>query len=381
MTDALTEISRAETQQIERNKQIAWEHFRALAEGRLEDSLALVDGSGVYWRNMLFDGRRPSVSLQLWKDAVKAMVERRLPIPWQAEHVHLINIFAEGDQVVLEIHNDSIPYRNGARDEPYDMVQLFTLKLRDGKIISIRENFDGFLMDTMLAEGSWPEAETEWFNLAEKEKTLGYPLPAGACEGCGMIHISGMPSATGTSPEQALLERNKTIAWEHFCAIKDGRLDDALALLDTKGIFWGAARIGADPRRPYPIESWRRELTQIVKRNFLMPWTDGVNLVNVVAEGDQVMLEIHNTSTLHAPLTGNYNMIYNWVLTLRDGIITDVREYPDGRYGGKMHEDFFPETGASVTPLILLGELPPYELPEGSCLSCGKIHRKDIGAF
>jgi hypothetical protein len=122
-------------------------------------------------------------------------------------------------------------------------------------------------------------------------------------------------------------------------------------------------------------------LTQIIKRIFLMPWTNGINLLDVVAEGDKVMLEIHNTSSFHPPLTGNYSMIYYWILTLRDGIIADVREYPDGLYGATLHDVIFPETGASVSPLILLGELPPYELPEGSCLSCGKIHRKDIAAF
>ena len=378
MTDALVDGISDEAQRLERNKQIVWEHFRALAEGRLEDCLALVDGGGVYWRNILFDGRRPSVSLQVWKDAVKAIIERRLAIPWQCEHVHLINMFAEGDHVILEIHNDSIPFHDGARGEPFDMVYFFNIELRDGKIVSIRESLDGFLMDTMIAEGSWPEIGTDWLDLGTKEKTLAYSLSAGACGGCGMVHLPTIPPAAGVSPDKSALQCNKEIACEHFCAIRDGRLDDALALLDTKGLFWVAARIGAAPRRPYPIESWRRELTQIIKRTFLMPWTDGIHLINAVAEGDKVMLEIHNTSAFHPPLTGNYNMIYNWILTIRDGIITDVREYPDGLYGVKLFDLIFPETGTSVSPLFLLGGLPPYQLAEGSCLSCAKIHRQEI---
>jgi ketosteroid isomerase-like protein len=377
MIDAFAGPGLVEIRQLERNKRIAWEHFKALAEGRLEDCLALVDGNGVYWRNALAGDERPSVSLEVWKDAVKAMIEHRLPIPWQAKHVHLINIFAEDDQVVLEIHNDSIPYHKAARSEPYDMVYLFVVKLRDDKIVGIRESFDGFLLDTMLAEGTAPELGTDFLDLGVKKKTTAYPMPAGTCESCGMAHMTGIPAATGAS----IVQRNKEIAWRHFRAITDGRLDDALALLDTKGIFWIAARIGADLRRPLSIECWRRELTEIIRHRFLMPWTDGVHLTNVVAEGDQVMLEIHNTSTFHLPKTGRYNMFFHWVLTLREGIICDIREYPDGLCGARMHDLIFPETGANVSPLAVLGELPPYELPEGSCLSCGKIHRNDVAAY
>ena len=66
MIDAFAGPGLVEIRQLERNKRIAWEHFKALAEGRLEDCLALVDGNGVYWRNALAGDERPSVSLELF---------------------------------------------------------------------------------------------------------------------------------------------------------------------------------------------------------------------------------------------------------------------------------------------------------------------------
>jgi ketosteroid isomerase-like protein len=383
MTDADIAGTQIDTERLERNKRIAWEHFRALAEGRLEDCLALVDGSGVFWRNAAFGGRRPSVSLQVWKDEVTAMIERRVPIPWQAEHVHLITLLAEGDQVVLEIHNDSLPYHDGRRNESYDMVYLFVVEIRDGIIVGIREYPDGFLMASMLADGTAPEQGVAWWDLKARENAPRYRLPDGVCESCGRTHANRVPAISGPSPGQLRAQRNKQIAWEHFRAVDEGRLDDALALLHTDGAFWGGARIGDRPRSASSIESWRREMTDIVKQILPMPWTGSAHLINTVAEGDQVMLEIHNTAPLHAhfPPQGEYDMIYAWVLTMRDGKILDIREYPDGIYGVSILAQFFPGAEGTVSPTSMLGELPFYEPPRGSCVSCGKIHRSQVEPF
>jgi ketosteroid isomerase-like protein len=377
MTASLSDPS-ADSERLERNKRVAWGHFRALAEGRLADALAAIDETGTYWRNLNFEGACPTVSLQVWKDGVRAMIERRLPIPWQAGHVHLVNIFAEGDEVVLEIHNDSTPYHEGARDESYDMVYLFTVRVRDGRIVGIREYLDGFLMHSMLADGSAPELGTGWLDLKAMEKRTPPPLLPSACAYCGMVHQANLADIAEGSPDR--LEPNSPAAntrvvREHFRALIEGRLDDAVAMLDMGGVFWGAARIGADPRRPFSIEFWRRELAGMIDHRFAMPWSDGVHLLNVVAEGDQVLFEIHNMSTLRPPIGGTYNAIYSWVFTVRDGKIADIRQYPDGLYAVEMHKLFYPGTGGTVSPLTMGGELPPVALDEGSCLSCGKVHR------
>jgi ketosteroid isomerase-like protein len=384
MVDTHTVSTLNEVDCLTRNKQVAWDHFRALAEGRLEDCLALVDGSGVFWRNAAFEGKRPSVSLQVWKDAITAMIERRVPIPWQAEHVHLITMFAEGDQVVLEIHNDSMPYHEGRRDESYDMVYIFVVEVRDGRIVSLREYPDGFFMAVMLADGTAPEyGVDDWWDLKAREKAPHYQLPEGACDSCGLPHIDHVPSLTGLSPEQAQAQRNKQIAWAHLHAVDEGRRDDALALLSTEGYFWGGARIGGKVDPATSIENWRRELTEIIAQRLPMPWTGGAHLINAVAEGDQVLLEVHNTSRLHAhfPPQGDYDMIYAWLMTMRDGKILDIREYPDGVYGVHILGKFWPETAGSVSPNSLLGEFPPYEPPQGVCLRCNKTHRHEIEPF
>ena len=373
--DVDVDVDVADAEQLERNKRIAWAHFRALAEGRLDDCLALL-ADGVYWRNTACHGRHPSVSMQVWKKAVTAIIERRVPIPWQAEHVHLANIFAEGDQVVLEIHNDSLPYHEGRNGDSYDMVYLFVVVVRDGQIVAIREYPDGFLVSAMLEDGTAPELGTTWWDLESMEDGPGVELPPGVCAGCGMVHVDEV-TGVGRSGRQLLADRNKELAWRHFSAVNENRADDARSLLGDEGYFWGAARSGRRPRGPISIQSWHRELTAIIEQRLPMPWTGGAHLVNAVAEGDQVLVEIHNTSPFHAhfPGTGLYDMIYAWVLTVRDDKIIDVREYPDGIYGDAILREWFPDKDAATTPVDMLGELPRYEAPAGTCTSCAKIHR------
>ena len=96
-----------------------------------------------------------------------------------------------------------------------------------------------------------------------------------------------------------------------------------------------------------------------------------------------MLLEIHNTSRLHAhfPPQGTFDMISGWLMTMRDGKILDIREYPDGIYGVDILAQFFPVTTSSTAPTNIFGELPSYALPQGSCMSCGKIHQHEIAPF
>ena len=126
-----------------------------------------------------------------------------------------------------------------------------------------------------------------------------------------------MPEHEDTAPAKA-------IARSFFDFLNEGRIDDAMAVLDDAGSWWNVG-----PRTAVPMTSFKQSGTEIMK---IMPMR--FTLHEVIAEDDTVLLEVENTSP--KPGGGTYNNRYCYVMVVRDSRILHVREYPDTKYAAEM---------------------------------------------
>jgi ketosteroid isomerase-like protein len=134
-------------------------------------------------------------------------------------------------------------------------------------------------------------------------------------------------SRTTASQQRAA---NKRVATAFFTLLRDRSFSEALDLLDPEGDYW----IGAGP--PYETRSlklFRAEL-RVIERG-VNPTPLKFVIDNVVAEGDQVVVELHNEGVLADGQP--YEMIYCFVFVIRDERIVSVRQYADTKYGVERH--------------------------------------------
>jgi ketosteroid isomerase-like protein len=132
-----------------------------------------------------------------------------------------------------------------------------------------------------------------------------------------------MPADGG---DEARLERNVAVAKAVFELLRERRFDEALALLSDDGTRWGAG--GGPPYEDEPMTAWKAKLRLVQEGVHDTPMD--FEIVNVVAAGDQVVLEVRNDGTLAD--RGPYGMVYCFVLRIEDGMVVSMREYADTAY-------------------------------------------------
>jgi ketosteroid isomerase-like protein len=150
------------------------------------------------------------------------------------------------------------------------------------------------------------------------------------------------------------LEENKRIVSTVFLALREGRFDDAFALMDDGGVHRG----GAYPYEPHPLEHFKAKLRLVQEGVHDTPM--GFVIGNVVAEGDQVVLELTNDGTF--PDGRPYDIAYCFVCRVSGGKVVSMVEYADTKYAA----DLRPEIFARDSPLRASlgeasGQLPVYD--------------------
>lgn len=119
-------------------------------------------------------------------------------------------------------------------------------------------------------------------------------------------------------------DANKALVRDAYAAIGRGDLKQFLARLadDVTWTFVGTHRFGRTFRGKHDIVD---NLCRVLAAHL-----DGVialDIVNLIAEGDQVVAEMQGRAV--TPGGQRYDNRYCVVLTVRDGLIRDLREYLD----------------------------------------------------
>jgi ketosteroid isomerase-like protein len=147
-----------------------------------------------------------------------------------------------------------------------------------------------------------------------------------------------LPSERDDDAEAAGLAGNARIAWSFFAALRDGRFNEALDLLDDSGTHWG----GSFPYQDHPLAGFKAKLRLVEQGVHDTPM--GFILVDCIAQGDRVVLELRNDGML--PDGRPYEMVYCFILRIRDGRIASVREYADTAYNRDVRPEMYSKQSA-----------------------------------
>ena len=107
------------------------------------------------------------------------------------------------------------------------------------------------------------------------------------------------------------------LAWSYFELCGEGRLEEALALLDDNGTFWDVLTRDEVPMRAHKVAA--EQAMRMVPMRF--------ELHSLLECDGKVVLEVESRASL--PDHEAYNNLYCFIMTLHDGKITNVREYND----------------------------------------------------
>jgi hypothetical protein len=116
------------------------------------------------------------------------------------------------------------------------------------------------------------------------------------------------------------MSRSKEVAWAYFQYLSEGSLDAAAALLHDDGTWWTCGS-----RRTIAMEKHKRLFPKALS---MVPMQ--FTFRTAVEEGDRVVLELESHAMM--PDGRSYDNVYSFVMTLRDGLIYEVREYSDSAY-------------------------------------------------
>jgi uncharacterized protein len=130
------------------------------------------------------------------------------------------------------------------------------------------------------------------------------------------------------------LAANKAIAWSLFEALRDGRFQDAIDLLDPDGVWFNAV---SPPYVAQTMKAFRAQL-RVMERGLLDNPCAFV-LDHILAEGDEVAMEFHQEGTLKdgRPM----DLAYAVFMRIRDGRIVELREHADTDYAARLYAEFF----------------------------------------
>ena len=118
-----------------------------------------------------------------------------------------------------------------------------------------------------------------------------------------------------------------------FAALRERRFDEAFELLDDDGTHWG----GSFPYREHSLAGFKAKLRMVEQGIHDTPMDFVV--VDYVGEGDKVVLELRNEGNLGDGRP--YEMVYCFILRVRDGRIVSVREYADTAYSRDMRPELY----------------------------------------
>ncbi len=111
------------------------------------------------------------------------------------------------------------------------------------------------------------------------------------------------------------------IAWSYWALLGEGRVEEALELLDDDGIYW-VSTYGARDERPMSVmKEFFRKAVPAVPMTFTKR--------GALASGDRVALEVESYAETPG---GIYNNCYCFMMTVRDGKIVRVHEYVDTKH-------------------------------------------------
>jgi uncharacterized protein len=124
------------------------------------------------------------------------------------------------------------------------------------------------------------------------------------------------------------VEENKRIVSEWFARFDAGDVAGALDLLGEDATWWIAGGIEKTPGSGEHTKEQARRLLAGMGRQL----KDGLRMTvrGMIAEGDRVAAEVTSRGELHDGKV--YANEYHFALTLRDGKITQVREYMDTKH-------------------------------------------------
>jgi uncharacterized protein len=134
--------------------------------------------------------------------------------------------------------------------------------------------------------------------------------------------------------EAGTLGRNKAVARAAFELLSERRFDEALAVLADDGTRWGAG--GGPPYEDEPMTTWKAKLRLVQEGVHDTPMD--FEIVNVVAEGDQVVLEVRNDGQLGGE---PYGMVYCFVIRVAGDRVVGIREYADTAYARARRPELF----------------------------------------
>lgn len=123
-------------------------------------------------------------------------------------------------------------------------------------------------------------------------------------------------------------EENKRVVEEFFARFSGGDVAGALGLLAEGATWWIAGRRESQPAAG---EHGKEEVARILG-NMGARLKDGLRMEvrGMVAEGDRVAAEVESRGELENGRV--YNNQYHFLLTVRGGRITAVREYLDTQH-------------------------------------------------
>lgn len=123
-------------------------------------------------------------------------------------------------------------------------------------------------------------------------------------------------------------EENKTVAAEFFARFTAGDIDGALATMSDDATWWIPGKPESTPSAGlYDKERIARLFHAMQGR-----LKEGLKMVvlSSIAEGDRVALEVESFGELTNGRS--YRQEYHFLITLRDGKISAVREYLDTQH-------------------------------------------------
>ena len=115
----------------------------------------------------------------------------------------------------------------------------------------------------------------------------------------------------------------REVAWSFWRLVSDGRLDDALDVLDDRGTWWDIGRRGGVPLSEMK-ETLRHGMGTMIRLQARF------TLLDAIEDGDRVVLEMESCADL--PNGQRYAQVYCVIETVADGKITSVREYFDNKH-------------------------------------------------
>jgi uncharacterized protein len=124
------------------------------------------------------------------------------------------------------------------------------------------------------------------------------------------------------------IEQNKKIAAEFFALFSASDVAGALGLMTDDATWWIAGKPGQLPAAgTHSKEQMARLFDNMVGQ---LPNGIKMTVKGIIAEGDKVALEVESYGELRNGRV--YNQEYHFLLTIRDGSISAVREYLDTQH-------------------------------------------------